>query len=412
MKKNILTCIIFILIIQNTFGQTTYTWRGQNHTGIFDSNNLLISWPENGPPLAWYYEGLGNGYGSPAITNDRIFIQGEIDSIGYLFAFDLKGKLLWKKEYAPEWTKTFPGSRSCPTVVDDLIYVCSGFGNLSCFDAKNGEKKWSADLLNDFNGQYTLHGHSEAPAIDGNMVFLVPGGIEHNVVALNRFTGELIWTCKGLGERPAYNAPYIIRLKERNVLVTFSAYALLGIDTKNGELLWVHIQDNVPVEKHEPGMGDTHSNIILYEKGFIYYVAGDGNCAVKLSLSDDGTKISQEWRNLEFDDYMGGFIKYGDFIYGGTTAKKCLIALDSKTGTITDSLKLGSGNTIAADSMLYYYSQSGKVNLVKPKNDRLELISTFKITRGTKEHFSQPVIDRGMFYIRHGNVLMVYQLKS
>lgn len=411
MKKNILILITLSFLAQTSFAQI-YEWRGKNRAGIFEGKNLLSSWPEDGPGLLWSVDGIGNGYGSPTITEDKLYIQGEIDSIGYLFSYDLKGKLLWKKEYGPEWTKTFPGSRACPTIVNDLIYVCSGFGNLSCFEAKSGSKKWSVDLLKDFNGSYTMHGHSESPAFEEDKVFLVTGGKEHNVVALNRFDGKLIWSCKGLGERPAYNAPNIIKLKDCNILVTFSAYALMGIDTKTGELLWTHIQDNVPIEKHELGMGDTHSNTIMYDQGYIYYVAGDGNCGVKLKLSDDGTKISQEWRNNEFDDYMGGFIKFGDFIYGGTTAKKSLIALDSRNGMIGDSLKLGSGNTIAADGMLYYYTQAGKVNLVKPLEGKLELISTFKITKGTKEHFSQPVIDKGVLYIRHGNVLMAYNIKA
>jgi outer membrane protein assembly factor BamB len=109
---------------------------------------------------------------------------------------------------------------------------------------------------------------------------------------------------------------------------------------------------------------------------------------------------------------MGGFIKLGDFIYGGTTAKKSLVAVSEKTGEITDSLKIGSGNTIAADGMLYYYNQSGKVHLVKPDNGKIQVISSFKITKGTKEHFSQPVIDRGKLYIRHGNTLMVYKIEA
>ena len=412
MKKTLLVVGLLTLLVYSAMAQTQTSWRGKNHAGIFDGNNLLKSWPEAGPELVWSYESLGNGFGSPAITADRLYIQGEIDSMGYLFAFDLKGNLLWKKAYAPEWVKTYPGARSCPTVVDNLIYVCSGLGNLSCFDAKTGDKKWSVDLKADFQGEYTMHGHSEAPAIDGDKVFLVPGGKEHNVVALNRFTGKLIWSCKGVDERPAYNAPNIIQLKDRHVLVTFSAYALLGIDVQTGQLLWTHVQDNLPVEQHALGMGDTHSNIVYYEDGFIYYVAGDGNCAVKLKLSDDGTQITQVWRNNAFDDYMGGFVKLGNILYGGTTASKSFVAADAGTGEILNTLRLGSGTTVAAEGLVYYYTQTGKVNLINPHDGNPEVISTFRITQGTKEHFAQPVIDRGLLYIRHGNVLMVYNIQG
>jgi hypothetical protein len=50
------------------------------------------------------------------------------------------------------------------------------------------------------------------------------------------------------------------------------------------------------------------------------------------------------------------------------------------------------------------------MNLVKPDQGNLELISSFKITAGTKEHFSHPVIHDGVLYIRHGVVLQAYNL--
>src|SRR5674476_705807 len=82
------------------------------------------------------------------------------------------------------------------------------------------------------------------------------------------------------------------------------------------------------LEKRLPGYGDTHSNTILYEKGFIYYAAGDGNCGVKLKLSDDGTKITEIWRNKSFDSFMGGIVKIGDYLYGSGTVKPQLLGIN------------------------------------------------------------------------------------
>ncbi|MBN2416879.1 PQQ-like beta-propeller repeat protein [bacterium] len=412
MKKPLLILLSTTLLIHSAVAQTATSWRGPNHSGVFEGKNLLKAWPEAGPDLVWETDIIGDGFGSPAITKDRLYIMGAIEGTGFLFAFDLKGTVIWKAEYGPEWTTSYPGARACPTVVDGLIYVVSGFGNLSCFEAASGKKQWSKDLKLDFNGEYTMHGHSEAPAIDGDMVFLVPGGKEHNVVAMNRFTGDLVWSCSGVGERPGYNAPNLITLKDRHVLVTFSAYHLMGIDATTGELLWTHEQINTPPDKRAMGMGDTHSNIVYYEDGHIYYVAGDGNGAVKLNLSPDGTAITQVWRNTDFDDFMGGFVKLGDILYGGTTAKRQFIAVDATSGETLTTLRLGSGNTIAADGMIYYYGQNGTVNLIDPNKGAPEVVSSFRITKGGKEHFAQTVIDRGKLYVRHGNVLMVYDIQK
>ncbi len=407
---------IFLLVSAYAYSvsiqsQTIAQFRGTERNGVYNETNLLKTWPITGPELRWMNENIGNGYGSAAVTSDRLYINGEIDSTGFMFVFDLKGNLIWKADYGKEWVVNYNGSRSTPTVVGDLVYVCSGLGNITCFDANNGTKKWSKDMLKDFHGRFTMFGHAESILVDGDKLFLTPGGADTSVVALNRFTGKLVWKCKGTGEIPAYNSPILIQLPTRKILVTFSAYHLLGIDAGTGELLWSHEQVNTPLDKRGPGMGDTHSNSALYENGFIYYVAGDGNCAVKLKLSDDGKQIQQVWRNTELDSYMGGFIKINNRIYAGSESGKNLKCLDAATGQVVDSLKVGEGAIIMADNMLYYYNQKGEMNLVNP-GQKLELVCSFKVISGTREHFSQPVIAHGVLYIRHGKSLLAYNIKQ
>ncbi len=412
MKKTFYLLSVFLLFATIVNAQITAQWRGNDRKGIYDEKNLLKTWTADGPKQLWINENIGNGYGAPAVTSDRLYITGELDSLAYLFAFDLKNNLLWKSDFGNEGVKTFQGSRSTPTVVGDLIYVCSGLGNVACFDAKTGQRKWFVDMMKEFHGQYLLHGHSESPMIDGDKVFLVPGGVDTNVVAMNRFTGKLVWKCKGNGERAGYNSPYLINLGKRHLLVTFTAYSLMGIDAETGELLWTHAQDNTPLAERKPGYGDTHSNTIWYEDGFIYYIAGDGNCAVKLELLDNGKQVKEIWRNKDVDNFMGGFIKSGNYIYTCTTGKKDFRIMNTNSGVVVDSLKLGTGTLISAENMLYYYNQKGEVMLLKPNNEKVEKVSSFKITKGTKEHFAHPVIGNGVLYIRHGKALMAYDIKS
>ena len=409
---NLPVLLILLIWSASLHAQVTAQWRGIDRAGIYNEKNLLKTWSSGGPALLWENGAIGNGYGSPTITDDRIYICGEIDTTGYLFAFDHNGKLIWKSGYGNEWVLNYQGARCAPTVAGDLIYVSSGLGNVACFNIKKGETKWSVDMLKDLRGRFTLFGHAESLLVDGDKVFLVPGGLYANVVAMNRFTGKVLWVCEGQGEIPGYNSPYMISLPERKILVTFTAYSLLGIDAETGKILWIHEQDNTPQDKRKPGNGDTHSNTIFYEDGFIYYIAGDGNGAVKLELSNDGKQIRQIWRNKGIDNYMGGFIKPGNYIYSCLSEKKVLISIDANSGKVVDSLKAGTGTIIFADGLLYYYNQKGDVDLVKPDQGKLELVSSFKITAGTREHFSHPVIHGGVLYIRHGNVLQAYNVKN
>lgn len=412
MKKYLLFSLFSLYLSVITFSQTVNQFRGAQRDGKFSDTGLLKSWPQEGPILLWENNYVGNGYGSPSFSGETIYLNGETDSIGYLYALDKNGKELWKSTYGREWIYSFPGSRSTPTVVGEQIYVASGMGNLWCFNKADGKKIWSVGMRKDLHGRYTYHGHAESPLVVEDMVILVPGGMDTNVVALNRMNGSIKWICKGMGEYPGYNSPLLIELPARKIIVTFTAYHMLGIDASNGNLLWSHEQVNLPKEERKHGMGDTHSNTAFYDNGFIYYIAGDGNCAVKLKLTQDGSSIEQVWRNPFIDNYMGGFIKLNDRIFTCSDSRKNLLCLNAQTGQIVDSLKVGCGAVIWADQLLYYYNQRGEVKLINPAGEKLEVLSSFKVSKGTKEHFAIPVINAGILYIRHGKTLLAYDIKN
>ena len=411
--RNLITLASFLFLLSCTSNNQNITeWRGPGRTGSFNEQNLLKTWNDSGPAEIMVIENVGNGYGSPIVTDENIFLTGEIDSAAILHCFDLTGKQIWKTNLGKEWTASFQGSRSAPTFVNDLIYVATGMGNLFCVEKDNGTIKWSKDFVKDFNGGFPMFGHSEAPAVHNDKVFFTVGGADTNVVAMDRFTGEFLWVNKGFGERSAYNQPAIIELPGRNIFVTFSAYHLMGFDCETGELLWSHEQDNTPLEKREPGMGDTHGNTIIFDEGNIYYAEGDGNCGVKLKLSEDGSDITEVWRNPDFDTYMGGIVKIEDKLYGCGYRKNQLVAVDANTGLVNDSLKIGRGAVIAADDMLYYYTERGIMNLVGFTEGKMQEVSSFRITKGSKEHFSHPLIYNGILYVRRGNAVMVFDLRK
>ena len=138
----ILLCLL--QIAQMVQSQNIAQWRGDMRDGIYNETNLLKEWPEAGPALLWQTEEIGEGYGSPAVAGNQLFINGEVDSVSHVFAFDLKGNLLWKSPNGQEfmgsdYSANFPGSRSVPTVYSDLIYACSGMGRVACFEAATGK---------------------------------------------------------------------------------------------------------------------------------------------------------------------------------------------------------------------------------------------------------------------------------
>ena len=54
---------------------------------------------------------------------------------------------------------------------------------------------------------------------------------------------------------------------------------------------------------------------------------------------------------------------------------------------------------------------TGNKEINKKLDNKFEIGGSFKVKKGTGQHFSHPVISNGVLYIRHGDALMGYQVK-
>ncbi|NVO09667.1 MAG: PQQ-binding-like beta-propeller repeat protein [Bacteroidales bacterium] len=404
MKKLFLIPIITLFCSFIPF-QEIVQWRGANRDGIYNETGLLKQWPENGPKLLWHFDELGDGHSSATVTSKAIFTAGTINGMGVIFSFDLDGKLLWKKEYGKEWTESWPGVRSTPLYVNENIYLMSGYGVVVCLNAENGNIIWSVDLMKDYDGKNIVWGVTENLLVDGNTLYCTPGGADANVIALDRNSGKLMWKSQGKGEPSAYCSPMLIKLSNKRILVTMTANSIIGIDALNGNLLWSHEQTN---------QYSVHANTPLYSDGYIYCVSGYGKGSVLLKLADDGSSVTEVWRNPSLDNRMGGVVLLNGKLYGAGDKSKKWFVLDWKTGKELSSSEIlpKPGNTIYADGMLYCYSENGEVALVEPKEDTFNLISKFKVPFGANQHWAHLVINDKKLYVRHGTSLMVYSIAA
>jgi hypothetical protein len=88
-----------------------YEWRGPGRSGIYNESGLLKKWPEGGPALLWEAENMGDGYSSPTVTDDAVYITGRKDSSDVLTALTLEGKKKWETVYGKAWMTNHTGSR-------------------------------------------------------------------------------------------------------------------------------------------------------------------------------------------------------------------------------------------------------------------------------------------------------------
>jgi outer membrane protein assembly factor BamB len=403
MRSLLFTILISVFII-NTSAQDVAQWRGPNRDGIYRETGLLKKWPETGPKLLWNFNGLGDGHTSAAVTGKGLFITGMIDGKGNVFAFDTKGKLLWKKEYGPEWTESHKGVRSTPLIVKEKLYFVSAFGKLFCLNCSDGQTVWTVDLVKQYGAENITWGITENLLFDGNILYCTPGGTQASLVALDMNTGREIWKSKTNREKSAYCSPILIKLPNNKIIVTIMQYSICGFDAATGNQLWKSDFTKDP---------DVHPNSPVYIDGYLYCGSGYGLGSVMLKLSGDGSKVSKVWNNASCDPKMGGVVVLNDRIYGTGDRNKKFFCLDWKTGKELFSTRdLAPANIIADEGLLYVYSESGKVNLVEAKADSFNVISSFSVPSGDGPHWAHPVIKDKKLYVRHGTSLMVYDIAS
>jgi outer membrane protein assembly factor BamB len=403
MKKCLIAVCVFLgFYVLLSAGKIDSQWRGPNRDGVYPNETLLKKWPANGPMLLWSFNGLGEGYSSAAVTEDRVYMTGMIAGKGYLFAFDMKGKLLWKSHYGPEWDDGHPGARTTPTVVGNRIYLMSAEGICVCFDT-NGKKKWHVLLVEDFKARNLKWGLTESLLVDGDRVFCTPGGSGVMMVVLNRHTGKVIRKIKGNGEKSAYCSPCIVKHGNLRLLLTMTGESLVGLNADTGDYLW----KTPHTTRH-----DINPNTPLYHKGYIYTVSGYGSGGQLFKLSPDGKKINLVWKQKKLDSQMGAAMLVDGYIYGSGHRNRGWHCLDWKTGNVRFTAKeVGNkGNIIFSNGLLYCYGENGEVALIKPNPGKFEVISSFEIEVGSGPHWSHPVIKNGRLYIRHGEVIMVYDI--
>lgn len=408
-QATLLLLVLFISI--RAMAQEVSQWRGPGRDGKYPDTSLLREWPVEGPCMRWSYEGLGAGMASPVVAGDKIYVTGIPDTlggVGRLSVLNLKGKLLWSKEYGGDFTDLFAGARSTPTVAGELLYIESGNGKVYCLNSQTGEQVWSVDFFRDLQADSVQFGFSESLLVDGDRLYCTPGGKNHNLVALNRFTGEIIWSSPGSGEQATYSSPVIFRHHGRPMIVNLTASSIVGLDALNGEVLW---------KMHQFQDNKIHANTPLYHDGDILVSSTsrkDSSGLVMLRLSPEGDSVRVLWRNKAIINLSGGAILNDSSIYMSAYLQSKWFCIDRATGKVRyTSTEMGGGVVIYADGLYYCYTErDGELALVEATPEKFRVISRFRIPPGTAHHWAHPVINQGMLLVRHGSALMAYEISK
>ena len=389
-------------------------WRGPDRSGIFPEKGLLQKWPESGPEMILKTIDVGNGYSQPVLHEGIIFITGKKDENDILSAINLKGEMLYQVIYGKSWNNTYPETRSTPTIDGDRLYVISGMGEVVCLEKTTGKKIWSVNAHEDYQGEIHRWGVAESPLVVDGIVTYTSGGNLTSMIAFDKMTGKEVWKSESVGGARTYVSPVLYEHGDVRLIVASTADFVFGLNPDNGNVGWKY--NYLPTEGD--GRGATNStNSAIIRNNEIFISKGYDQYGVMLQVAANGKSVKEKWRTEVLDTHHGHYVNVGDYIYGSNwqnNSKGNWVCLRWETGEVMYETEWITKGPIAfADGKLYCYEErSGNVALVKATPEKFDIVSTFQIIDGTGPHWAHPYIKDGKLIMRHGEVLMVFNIKS
>lgn len=411
----LLPTIFSILISSTLISQEIVEFRGVGRTGHYPETGLLKEWPEDGPELLLKIENIGKGYSQPVVADEKIFVTGiKNDQNDAISAYDLNGQLLWETDYGQSWNRTYADSRSTPTFENGKLYVASGTGQLCCIDANSGKILWRVDAVDKYIGEVPRHGDSESPLVVNDLVVYVTGGEDVTMIAFNKNDGSEVWKTKSLGGAKSYASSVFINHNNEDLILAQTAENLIAVNPVNGEIIWHY--DLIQFHGPDQGRG-AQTNPVIYYNNEIFVTSGYDHPATMFSIASGNRMAELKWKNKDLNTHHGGVVLVDGYLYGSNwqhNSRGRWACVDWETGeTQWEEEWFNKGSAIYADGMLYFYEEkSGNVALVEPSNEKLKIVSSFKVDAGAGPHWAHPAIYKGKLFIRHGDVLMIYNIKA
>lgn len=336
-------------------------WLGPNKNGSSPETGLLTAWPAKGPAVLWKVPG-GDGYSTVVVAKGRAITQVQHDGSEFVVALDAAtGKRLWETKIAPEYKNQFgDGPRATPTIEGDSVYVYSPSGLLACLGADKGGITWSVNLLSEFKSKAVTYGLAASPYVEGDLVYVLPGGKGAGVAAYNKKTGKLAW--KHGDDPSAYSTPISVDAGGQKQIIFFTVTGLLSV-TPEGKELW-----RVP---WKTGFDCNICTPLLIGKDMLFVSSGEGVGCAMFKLSATAPEIVWESKgdNSVMLNYWANAVEHNGYLYGisGEFNEKLmhLNCVDAKTGKLMWSQKnIGKAAVTLADGHLWITTKKGDLMLV------------------------------------------------
>ena len=309
------------------------------------------------------------------VTSRDIELPYEVTLHYFLYCLNLKsGKVEWQKEF---FTGRPPGGRhrknsfasESPVTDGKFIYVYVANLGLWAFDVK-GKPVWKTPL--ETNPIYLDFGTGSSPALADNLLVIVSDNEKQQyIAAFDKKTGKQVWRtsrelAKGQPARSGWATPFVWRHDLRTEIVTIGPGELISYDL-NGKELW-----------RMGGMAGAPIPTPFAYDGLLYINGGRGRplfavrpgASGNISLKEGETSNQYVvWSQARGGTYLPSSLAYQGAVYS-LTETGILNRYDAKTGKQTYKTRVDPAATAfttspwAYNGKLFLLSEEGQTFVV------------------------------------------------
>ena len=386
--------LLLVLTVAGLAAQTE-DWpefRGPTAQGHSAERGVPLEWSES-QNIIWKVSVPGRGWSSPVVAGGRVWITTATASSLRAMAFDVEtGRDVVNAEVFRPRNSDAPNpknSNASPTpIVDgDRVYVHFGTDGTAALTSA-GAVVWKARFSYE-----SQHGNGGSPVLYKDLLIInCDGSDEAFVVALDKQTGKIRWkTSRRYPFDQAYSTPLVIRVGDRDEVVSVGAYRATAYDPLSGKEIW------------RVGYKDGFSNVPrpVYGHGLVFLSTGfqePSLLAVRVDGAGDVTRTHIVWTLQRAAPYTPSPLLVGDEIYVINDIG-ILSCLDVESGRLYWQARIGgnhSASPVFADGRIYFLSEEGVATVIAPGKSFQKLATNELDGAG----LASMAVSRGSIFIR------------
>jgi hypothetical protein len=228
------------------------------------------------------------------------------------------------------------------------------------------------------------------------------GGRDASIVAFDKTSGKVLW--KSGSDPAAYSSAVLHEAGPTRQAIFFTAQRALGVDVKDGRILWSYDRANNNV-------ANISTPVVGGDRVFISSDYGTGGGLLQLTPSGGGVAAKEVYFTREMRTHHNTAVLIGDHLYGFSSA--ILTAMKFDDGTVAwKDRAVGKGSLVAAEGQLYLLSENGVAGLADATPSGYRERGRFSLRTGSLPTWTHPVVSDGRLYLRDQDVLYSYDVKA